>query len=105
MWPIYSPNFMPYPYSNRLVVSPFLLWHSFLFILVSINSFKTYVMDKMEVKGQINEWKGKLKQRYAELTDDDLRYEDGKDDEFWGRVQKKTGKAKDELITWLRSLG
>jgi uncharacterized protein YjbJ (UPF0337 family) len=62
-------------------------------------------MDKIEVKGQINEWKGKLKQKYAQLTDDDLKYEEGKDDEFWGRVQKKTGKAKDDLIKWLRDLG
>ena len=53
-------------------------------------------MDKMELKGNWNEWKGKLKQQYANLTDDDLKYEEGKDDEWWGRVQKKTGKAKDE---------
>ena len=38
-------------------------------------------MDKMEVKGQWNEWKGKLKKQYANLTDDDLRYEEGKEDE------------------------
>lgn len=62
-------------------------------------------MDKMEIKGKWNEWKGKLKQEYAQLTDDDLAYEEGKDDEFWGKVQQKTGKAKDELIEWLRSLG
>src|SRR6186997_3406566 len=68
-------------------------------------TFKKYIMDKVEVKGQINQWKGKLKQKYAQLTDDDLKYEEGKDDEFWGRVQKKTGKAKDDLIKWLRDLG
>jgi len=62
-------------------------------------------MDKMEVKGNWNEWKGKLKQEYGYLTDDDLVYEEGKDDEFWGRIQKKTGKAKDDLINWLRGLG
>jgi uncharacterized protein YjbJ (UPF0337 family) len=58
-------------------------------------------MDKMEVKGQWNEWK----QKYADLTDDDLKYEEGKDEEFWGRVQKKTGKAKDDLVKWLKGLG
>lgn len=63
------------------------------------------VMDKMEVKGQINEWKGKLKQKYADLTDDDLKYEEGKDEEFWGRVQKKTGEKKDQLVQWLKDLG
>jgi len=62
-------------------------------------------MDKMELKGRWNEWKGKLKQRGANLTDDDLKYEEGKDDEWWGRVQKKTGKAKDDLVKWLKGLG
>ena len=62
-------------------------------------------MDKMEVKGNWNEWKGKLKQAHGNLTDDDLEYNEGKDDEFWGNLQKKTGKAKDELVHWLRGLG
>ena len=62
-------------------------------------------MDKLELKGNWNEWKGKLKQSYANLTDDDLRYQEGKDDEMWGRIQKKTGKTKDDLIRWLRGLG
>jgi uncharacterized protein YjbJ (UPF0337 family) len=59
-------------------------------------------MDNLEAKGQWNIWKGKLKQAYADLTDDDLKYEEGKDDEFWGRVQKKTGKTRDQLINWLK---
>lgn len=62
-------------------------------------------MDKLEVKGSWNEWKGKLKQKYANLTDDDLKYQEGKDDEMWGRIQKKTGKTKDDLVRWLRGLG
>ncbi|HTN44852.1 MAG TPA: CsbD family protein [Flavipsychrobacter sp.] len=62
-------------------------------------------MDKMELKGRWNEWKGKLKQEYADLTDDDLRYEEGKEDEMWGRIQQKIGKAKDEVVDWLKSLG
>jgi uncharacterized protein YjbJ (UPF0337 family) len=61
-------------------------------------------MDKLEVKGQWNVWKGKLKQQYAELTDDDLKYEEGKDDELWGRIQKKTGKVKDDLVKWLKGI-
>ena len=66
---------------------------------------KSIIMDKMEIKGQWNEWKGKLKQKYADLNDDDLKYEEGKEDETWGRIQKKTGKAKDDLIKWLRDIG
>ena len=62
-------------------------------------------MDKMEIKGAWNEWKGKLKAAYADLTDDDLKYEEGKDDELWGKIQQKVGKGKDELISWLKGLG
>lgn len=62
-------------------------------------------MDKLELKGSWNELKGKIKQAHSDITDDDLEYEEGKDDEFLGRLQQKLGKGKDELITWLRSLG
>lgn len=62
-------------------------------------------MDKMEIKGRWNEWKGRIKQEYADVTDDDVKYEEGREDEMFGRLQKKTGKAKDDLIHWLRSLG
>jgi uncharacterized protein YjbJ (UPF0337 family) len=62
-------------------------------------------MDKMEVKGKWNEWKGRLKQKYGTLTDDDLKYEEGKDEEMWGRIQKKTGEAKDSLVKWLKGIG
>jgi uncharacterized protein YjbJ (UPF0337 family) len=62
-------------------------------------------MDKLEIKGRWNEIKGKIKQAHGNLTDDDLKYEDGKDDELLGRLQTKLGKSKDELVTWLKSLG
>jgi uncharacterized protein YjbJ (UPF0337 family) len=52
---------------------------------------------KLQFKGTWNEIKGKLKQKYGELTDDDLAYAEGKDDELLGRLQKRLGKAKDEL--------
>ncbi|MXN89718.1 CsbD family protein [Flavobacterium sp. Sd200] len=51
-----------------------------------------------EIKGTWDELKGKLKQKYAELTDDDLKYEEGKDDEMWGRLEQKIGKAKKEIL-------
>jgi uncharacterized protein YjbJ (UPF0337 family) len=54
-------------------------------------------MEKIEIKGRLNEIKGKLKQKYANLTDDDFLYEEGKDDEFYGRLQKKLGKTKEEV--------
>ncbi len=62
-------------------------------------------MDKLEFKGKWNEWKGKIKQANADMTDDDLQYEEGKDDEMLGRLQTKLGKTKDDVIDWLRRLG
>jgi uncharacterized protein YjbJ (UPF0337 family) len=52
---------------------------------------------KLQFKGTWNEIKGKLKQKYGELTDDDLTYAEGKEDELLGRLQKRLGKTKDEL--------
>lgn len=52
-----------------------------------------------ELRGHWDELKGKLKQKYAELTDDDLTYEEGKDDEMWGRIEQKLGKAKKEILS------
>jgi len=62
-------------------------------------------MDRLELKGNWNQLKGKVKQAHGDLTDDDLRYEEGKDDELLGRLQKKLGKSRDELVKWLKSLG
>jgi len=59
---------------------------------------------KLKMNGTWNELKGKAKKQYADLTDDDLMYEDGKDDELVGRLQKKIGKTKEEVIKWVESL-
>ncbi|HTK21593.1 MAG TPA: CsbD family protein [Mucilaginibacter sp.] len=61
-------------------------------------------MDKLQIKGGWNEMKGKIKQAYGDLTDDDLTYEEGKDDEMLGKIQQKTGKSRDELVKWINSL-
>jgi len=61
-------------------------------------------MSTLEIKGTWNELKGKVKQAYGDLTDDDLVREDGKDDELLGKLQQKTGKGRDELVKWLNSL-
>ncbi|HTO15669.1 MAG TPA: CsbD family protein [Edaphocola sp.] len=50
-----------------------------------------------ELKGNWNEIKGKLKQQYAQLTDDDLLFAEGKKDEMLGRLQIKLGKTKEEI--------
>ncbi|MEO6682325.1 MAG: CsbD family protein [Ginsengibacter sp.] len=59
---------------------------------------------KLKLKGNWNELKGKMKQSYGDLTDDDLTYEEGKDDEFIGKVQKKLGKTKEEVVKWIQDL-
>jgi len=54
-------------------------------------------MNKLQFKGSWNEIKGKLKQKYGQLTDDDLAFADGKEDELLGRLQKRVGRTKDQL--------
>lgn len=67
---------------------------------------KTTTMNsnELKIKGNWNELKGKVKQKYAELTDDDLAYEEGKDDELLGRIQKKLGQTKEQVIDWIQRL-
>lgn len=50
-----------------------------------------------EIKGSWEELKGKLKQSYADLTDDDLMYEEGQEQEMWGKLQQKLGKTEKEI--------
>lgn len=57
-------------------------------------------MDKLRIKGNWNELKGRAKQQWADLTDDDLLYVEGKEDELLGRIQNRTGKTKDEVKSW-----
>ena len=59
---------------------------------------------KLKLKGTWNEVKGKVKQQYADLTDNDLLYEEGKEDELVGRLQKKTGLTKEQVIKWIEGL-
>lgn len=52
---------------------------------------------KLQFKGDWNETKGRLKQKFADLTDDDLLYQEGKEDELYGRLQKRLGKTREEI--------
>jgi uncharacterized protein YjbJ (UPF0337 family) len=54
-------------------------------------------MTTLEIKGDWNITKGKLKQKWASLTDDDLQYADGKGDELLGRIQKRTGETREAV--------
>ncbi len=53
--------------------------------------------NKLQWRGNWNQTKGKLKQKFAQLTDDDLLYQEGKDEELYGRLQKKLGKTRAEI--------
>ncbi len=59
-------------------------------------------MNSLELKGDWNIMKGKLKQKWGDLTDDDLDYSEGKSDELVGRIQKRTGQTRDAVERTLR---
>jgi len=61
-------------------------------------------MNTNELKGTWEEKKGKLKQKFAQLTDDDLLFAEGKKDEMFGRIQVKLGKTKEDLLKILSNL-
>lgn len=61
-------------------------------------------MNKTEVKGNWNEQKGKLKQKFAILTDNDLMFEEGKKDEMMGKLQIILGKSKEEVDSIIAAL-
>jgi uncharacterized protein YjbJ (UPF0337 family) len=61
-------------------------------------------MNTTEIKGNWNEQKGKLKQKFAVLTDNDLLFEEGKKDEMWGKLQVKLGKTKEEIKSIIADL-
>ncbi|MDX2081636.1 MAG: CsbD family protein [Terrimicrobiaceae bacterium] len=62
-------------------------------------------MNKSIFKGNWNVIKGKLRQAYGELTDDDLAYAEGQEEELLGRLQRKLGKTRDEVHRELDELG
>ena len=61
-------------------------------------------MNTTEIKGNWNEQKGKLKQKFAVLTDNDLMFDEGKKDEMFGKLQIKLGKSREELEKIIKSI-
>ena len=57
-----------------------------------------------KLKGNWKVIKGKLKQEYGDLSDDDLVYEEGQEEELLGRLQKKTGESKEKLMSWIDNI-
>jgi len=54
-------------------------------------------MNKLQCKGEWHELKGKLRQKFAELTDNDFDYSEGQEEELLGHLQKKLGKSQQEI--------
>jgi uncharacterized protein YjbJ (UPF0337 family) len=61
-------------------------------------------MNKLQFKGKWHELKGKLRQRFADLTDNDVNYAEGQEEEFLGHLQKKLGKSQQEISEMLNTL-
>lgn len=61
-------------------------------------------MDRLRFKGSWNEVKGKIKQRWGDLTDDDLMFQEGKEDELIGKIQRRTGESREEVVRYINSL-
>ena len=61
-------------------------------------------INKETIKGNWNQVKGKLKKTYADLTDDDLTFAEGHENELIGKIQEKTGEAKEKIIELIKSV-
>jgi len=59
-------------------------------------------MNKLEIKGDWNVLKGKLRQKWGKLTDNDLQFVNGQEEELIGRIQKRTGEARESVEHALR---
>ena len=66
-------------------------------LAVNKTKYKRIIMNKLESKGDWNITKGKLKQKWAKLTDDDLQFAEGKQEELVGRIQKRTGETREAV--------
>ena len=61
-------------------------------------------MNTLEIKGKWNQIKGTLKEKYGELTEDDLTYLEGQEDKLLGKLQAKTGKTKEEIAREINAM-
>ena len=57
-----------------------------------------------KIKGNWNQIKGQLKERFGDLTDDDLTYVEGKEEQLLGKIQERTGKTKEEIKSFIDKL-
>lgn len=78
--------------------------HDFILVTETTTPNQNNAMTTLKMKGSWNEMKGKLKQKYADLTDNDLLFEEGKEDELLGRLQQRTGESKEALRDFISKM-
>lgn len=54
-------------------------------------------MNSDQLEGKWKQIKGQFKQKYGEVTNDDVTYAEGKFDDMLGRLQERTGKTKEQI--------
>lgn len=69
---------------------------------MDINQNNVNDQTELRARGNWNELKGKAKQQWGDLTDDDLEYQEGQQDEWFGKLQQKTGQTVDEIKDWFQ---
>lgn len=53
-------------------------------------------MNKDEASGNWKQFKGKMKEKWGKLTDDDMQVIEGKREQLVGKIQERYGSTKDE---------
>ena len=61
-------------------------------------------MDTLRIKGNWNQIKNKIKQKFPDLTDDDLTFVEGRENELLGKIQRRTGRSRDEVVNYINSI-
>jgi uncharacterized protein YjbJ (UPF0337 family) len=71
---------------------------------LNLHPHAIYRMNTLPTSASWKEIKAKLKQRYPDLTDEDLTFSDGKEEALLARLQKRLGKSSEELRQMIRDL-
>lgn len=60
--------------------------------------------DELRARGNWHEVKGKIRKEYGNLTDDDLEYQEGQEEEWYGKLSNKVGKTIEDVKNWISDL-
>jgi uncharacterized protein YjbJ (UPF0337 family) len=59
------------------------------------------MVNAQALQGQWNQIRGELKKKWGQLTDDDLRFNNGNIDQLVGKIQQRTGEAREAIEQFL----